>query len=246
MSIYFNGTDQYAFNNTPPPIRGYGTNGVTISAWFNPAAITANPDNIVTFGQQAVGTSTINNFVIRMDGTTGKVAAVAANGTSPTPATSSGAVTINNWYHVTGVFTSNVSRRVVLDGVWETVPGVNPNTNDRTPGAFTDMVVGAYSNIASGAPSNDVEGYIAHVAVWNTVLSQAQIESLAGFNGAVKANPASVQFGNLVGYWPMTDSDNAGVDVINGYNLTLAGGAVYSANNPVVEPSKILLRWQVG
>jgi len=81
---------------------------------------------------------------------------------------------------------------------------------------------------------NGLVGKLAHVAVWNRELTQAEIDSLV----AGDSSPADHPDG-LLEYWPMTDGATGDeVGVINGTVLTMTGTVPTDAeDNPVVGQS---------
>ena len=60
-----------------------------------------------------------------------------------------------------------------------------------------------------------MNGDLAHIAIWNVALTDAEIASL--YNGGIGLDPRYVRSANLVAYWPLIRND---LDYIGGYNLT--------------------------
>lgn len=220
MSLVLDNADDYAVTTTPPVTA----TPLTIAAWVNPNSV-GTLDGIVHIGDAALGTVT-QCFLLRMDAS-GQVNFYAADtaGNSAITTNTTATMTASAWNHAVGISTSAASRRSVLNGNWAES---GTNTTGRTPTGVTDLTLGVFPN--GGSPSNEWNGYIAHVAVWDIALSQAEVEALAG-----GANPLTIQNANLVAYWPMTNSGAVGEDVIGANTLTLSGNTAYSSENPTVD-----------
>ena len=220
MSLLFDNVDDYAVTTTPPVTA----TPLTIAAWVNPNSV-GTLDGIVHIGDAALGTVT-QCFLLRMDAS-GQVNFYAADtaGNSAITTNTTATMTASAWNHAVGISTSAASRRSVLNGNWAES---GTNTTSRTPTGVTDLTLGVFPN--GGSPSNEWNGYIAHVAVWDIALSQAEVEALAG-----GANPLTIQNANLVAYWPMTDSGTVTEDVVGTNDLTLSGNTAYNAAAPTVD-----------
>ena len=99
---------------------------------------------------------------------------------------------------------------------------------DRDPGPIGEITMGAAPNGAS-----DFASLMAECAVWNGVLSDANITSYLAGNVA-----SGIDSANLLGYWPLdTDRDvegtilNEGTDA--GGTLTISN-AVFAADHPTI------------
>ena len=84
---------------------------------------------------------------------------------------------------------------------------------------------------ASGSP---FEGKIAHVAIWSTELSDAEIASLAG-----GTNPLDIQVSSLEAYW---DLETDGSSVLDSNDMTAYNSPTYdAADNPTVNAATTYL-----
>lgn len=102
-----------------------------------------------------------------------------------------GTVSINNWYHVAGIFTSGASRTVYRDGV-NNVTGVVSIGTTTTDGTSIGVQAG---NI--GTPRH-MNGRIAEVGIWNVALTADEIVALAkGFS------PKRIRTRSLIFYVPL-------------------------------------------
>jgi hypothetical protein len=101
------------------------------------------------------------------------------------------------WQHVLVTYQSGQPAKIYVNGVWED----DSNGNQvAMPSNVQTFQIGARRG-GSGAPSNFFYGEMDDVAVWNRVLTVAEIEALAGknsggYNG--RALPATVTPGTLI------------------------------------------------
>ncbi len=84
---------------------------------------------------------------------------------------SSSGYSAGTWYQATGVFTSATSRLIYFDGVAGTA-----DTTNRTPTGIDSIEVGRRDNVSA---VRAFSGDVCEAAVWNRVLSAAEIASLA-------------------------------------------------------------------
>lgn len=148
--------------------------------------------------------------------------AANSGGTNANVSTTTG-YTASTWHHACAVATStNTVRHVYLDGAGKG----SSSSNIRDITAATRIAIGA--QYQAGTYGVDADGKIAHAAIWNIALSDAEVASLAG-----GANPLAVQAANLVAYWPLTADL---VDVVGAVTLTNGGGVTFDgADNPTVD-----------
>lgn len=150
-----------------------------------------------------------------------RIRAANSGGTNADTSTST-SVTQNTWEHACAVISSTTVRSVYRNGGGK----ASSSSNSRNITAATRLAIGAAYQ--AGSYSADTEGKIAHVAVWNIALSDAEVALLAGGD-----NPLTVQSGNLVAYWPLTADL---VDVVGALTLTNGGGVTFDgADNPTVD-----------
>lgn len=217
MSYDFDGSGS-ANLNVATPITALP---FTMMAWFK-------VDN-TTSGHTLVCLGNATDSEIMRLGASGDVAsdpvmfrATNSGGSNANITTSTG-FTASTWRHACAVATStNTVRHVYLDGAGK----VSSSSNIRDITAATRIAIGA--QYQAGVYGADTEGKIAHVALWNIALSDAEVASLAG-----GANPLAVQAANLVAYWPLTADL---VDVVGAVTLTNGGGVTFDgADNPTVD-----------
>lgn len=144
---------------------------------------------------------------------------------------------VNQWAAVGGTWnTTPVSPTVKAykDGNDLTVTVVSGGTQNFP--ALIETVIGREA-IALGQTGRNFDGLVSRVAIWSTVLSDAEMSSL--YNGA---SPLSIQLSNLVCYWPGSvitiDGSQYMEEVVQGKHALLSGGAVWDAENPSLSAFK--------
>jgi hypothetical protein len=159
------------------------TTPMTLSAWVK-RNVTATAQQIVNIGSTGSGNDrwSISYQVADSAAAQTRDAVGSNQGTSSTLAADS------SWHLVTGVFVSATSRACFLDGA-----GKGSNTTSRIPVTPNAIRI-------SGDPSgaNRLDGWIAHVAIWDIDLSDAEVLSL------MTTEPRLVQPTHLMHYWPLT------------------------------------------
>lgn len=132
--------------------------------------------------------------------------------------TSSG-FSAGSWQHAAAVFGSSTDRRAFLNGGSK---GTNA-TSVTDPSGLDSVAVGAFA----GAHTFPMFGLIAHAAIWNIALSDAEVAALAA-----GAHPMMVRPEALVAYWPMFDEHASQIDWVGGVTLTVAGNPTKAASDP--------------
>lgn len=125
---------------------------------------------------------------------TGKVSASAANNNVFAEAQSTTSYSANTWHHVCGVFASNTSRTIYLDGA-----GSATNTTSLTPTLIDIVTIAAARK--SGNVDNYLNGSLAEVAIWNAALTEPEAKSLSA-----GMSPKLVRPQSLVLYVPLIRS----------------------------------------
>jgi hypothetical protein len=187
---------------------------VTIAIWIYPAASGSFYFEL----QQGGGPNFNDRLRLIASGSNVLAQTITENPYSGEPAsTSSGTFTRQAWNHIAGVFASNSSRTVYLNGV---AGATNTTTNIVRP--LTKININAIeftfgSNIAYG------NGIYAEAGVWNVALTAAEIASLAKGMTCDKVRPQSLVF-----YAPLIRNLQ---DVRGGLTITNNNGATVS-NHP--------------
>ena len=209
MSAILDGVDQYfSTGNGNPMIT---TTPFTMACWMYPTDITSA--GVVT-------SVTDNGTDIHMLQPTGSIGgdpvrAGSYDGSWSVAATSTG-YTATTWQHVAGVFTNSTSRAAFLDG-----GGKGTATGSQDPSGMLEFLVGSHKTTGGSY----FDGKIAHVAIWDIALSDAEVAQLAA--GAL---PTAIQSGNLVGYWKLIEN---GTKTTGTRDLTAYNSPTFDSDDPL-------------
>jgi Concanavalin A-like lectin/glucanases superfamily len=174
-------------------------------------SVFARPENTTSGANQAIITSASAgdlNVVYKTSGgfeigSMFVAGLLTTSGTSPT----------GSWAHVGGTYDgTNVA--MFLNGA--------KNTGTDATGVTTSgpAQIGASSNVTIATANNPFSGAIHDVAVWGTILSDAEMRALAfGF-----LRPWQVRPGLLRGYWPLDGYEHPCLDLSIGRNLGVVTG----------------------
>jgi hypothetical protein len=176
MAYNFNGTNQY-LSMASSPASG---SPMTITAWFYPTANTAGA--IVSVGQNSGSHRNQITFIA------GGTMRVYAEGLAIGFADSSATASQNNWAHIGGVYLSESSRTVFLNGG----NSVTNTTNIISQNTATGMQIA--TRTVGGAAGLFFTGRVAEVGIWNVALTAAEIASLADGMTCDKVRPQSLVF----------------------------------------------------
>lgn len=175
------------FFNTNSIITAFG---FTMSIWVKIPSSQVNLF-IMTVADQARGTGTIDMFM-------------APNGNQPgvqtfdgtnQPQAFGGSINDGAWHHIAGQFTSGSSFAIFVDGT-KTSPGANSSA----PTGMDTLTVGGH--YSSGVMGAFINADLAHAAVWNVALADAECVALSK-----GVNPTSIHVLNLQAYYPLYGLD---------------------------------------
>jgi hypothetical protein len=201
MAYDFNGINQ-SLTRASAPVTAVP---LTLACWFNPDLLQDAALCAVNRTGSSVGT-----WFALFTGLAGVVTASTASGGNQSNATTTATYTTGSWNHCCGVFTTNSSRTIYLNGSNEVT-----NTASRTPASLSETIIGARR--ASGIFEAYFNGKIAEVGIWNAALTAQEVASLAKGMTCEKIRPQ-----NLVFYAPLVR------DLINqkgGLTITNNNGA---------------------
>jgi len=216
LSRDFNGSSQYLTASTGLGLTAYP---VTIAGWVWLDALPGSGAFDTLFAITEDTAPTESYFIALND--SGIInGGVGSGGTWADAFATSNAASTGVWFHVAIVITNATTRRTILNGVWAS-SGTSTNSVNVPSGL-------ALVNLARWVDGSEyMDGRLAHWAVWNEALSQAQVEALAA-----GANPLSV--GTPVSYWPIGGSDSPEPDLVGAFPLTLVGSPTQGASGPTV------------
>jgi hypothetical protein len=213
-AVAFDGVDDHVQVATSLGI----SNTYTVEGWFYPTSLTG-PTDIDVFGRTLFSASNISgSYPLWLTLLNGNLLLRTWTGSS-TDQTINAGISTNQWYHIAVTSTKGGTTRLYLNG-----SQIHSYTNANTTTWPSTFTIGA---IRPSRPTSNLpfQGRIDEVRVWNTVLSESDIQNNMFIN--IASPPAS-----LVGYWKFNESsgttayDSAGT----AQNGTLANGAAFNTN----------------
>ena len=186
-SFLFDGINEYIERNNAI-ING---TPATFSAWIKLSSLNL-VQRITTINQKSTTTNVLSIFIDANNKANAQhfdVDGVAALSTT--------VLTTNTWYHIVGVFTSDSSRTIYVNGVSE-------NTNTTVQSAMTGLDYTSFGYISWTTNIQFFNGNIDEVGFFNTNLTAAQITEIYN-NGKPKDLKKHSMVNNLVSYFRMGD-----------------------------------------
>lgn len=194
---------------------------LTIAGWMYPADTTTFKTLVAIVDKDVPD----RWFAVYLDSTAHAVAAARGDAVNDALAVTTATHSASTWIHVAGVFDSNVSRSIFLNGANKVT-----NTNDRTPSGLDRFSIGRHGDSTPGTYMN---GRLAEVCVWNVALSDNEIALLAR-----GINPLRIRAQSLLTYHPLFGNASPEPNLAVGggtYNLA-ATGTIDAADHPPVRP----------
>jgi hypothetical protein len=221
VSRSFNGTNQYLRHSADI----VGSFPLTIACWFDSNNITANQTIIGLYNS-----ANANRYI--------RLFAGGANSGDPlTMQINDGTVTndeaggysANVWQHACGTIDSS-NIEAFLDGVSD---GSTSNTRSY-PSGIDRITLGVRD---SGSQIQFFNGELGEAGVWNVVLTQAEIDSLA-----TGVSPLLIRPSSLIAYWPLIGRTSPEIDIVGGFDQTVTG-ATQAAHPRVIQPSAQIIQF---
>lgn len=186
----------------------------TMACWVYPGNITAF-EAVMSVGVDA---SSNNYHELSLGGNVaGDPVRVRTRDTTNTATTdTSTSYNATSWQHICGVWASTTSRSVYLDG-----GGKTTNTTSRS------ISVSATCLGSRQGTGQWYSGSIAHAAVWDVALTDAEVAILAAGFSPLLMRPES-----LVSYWPIYGNNDPEMDLVGGYGLTVGGTINKATTDP--------------
>ncbi len=215
MSRDFDGSTSYSFVDAAPVTAA----PFTVAAWFRSDSATAAQTVIAI-----VDTAATNSYwELVADGSAGSDPVVfAVHGTSGPrrAATTSTGYTVDQWHHAAGVETNASSRAAYIDG-----GSVGTNGNSATPASIDRVSVGQRRN---SSPTQEFDGQIAHVTIWDIALTAQEIASLAS-----GINPLQMRRANIVYYTPFNGNQDPEQEIVGGNDMTISATTRVGEEPPI-------------
>lgn len=184
---------------------------LTMACWYLSYDTTLADDQVLMDLHASTGARFEHSFVLILSafGGTSFGLIAQASDTASGNASISGALVPWRWQHAAGVFVTATDRRAIRNG-WEKAT----DSTDVIPVGINRTNIGRVAGTTSEA---FMWGRIAHAAIWNVALEDAEVSMLA--KGAL---PTSIRGNALQAYWPLNTA-SAGLEVWNNFNLTPTG-----------------------
>lgn len=207
-------------DNAAPAVTTLAT-GLTLSAWVKFSTVGLLQE-ILTLGSAATNA---NRWTINVSGTNFTQAQARDNAGTGSFANATLAITAGVWYLVTGTFTDDTNRAGYANGA-----------NKGTSAVLRPITAPTNTRVSANPAGNNpvTTGLIAHCAVWNMVLSDADV--LALYTNL----PSSVQVSNLVDYWPMTTGASPEPSIGFGGNSLTVTGTSFNSDDPYGFPPLLM------
>lgn len=192
----------------------------TISAWvYDDGTSTAFPFLVgcSTSGTTAAGTR-LQLYIDNVGLVSSGVNTVAASATA--------ARTVNTWFHACGVHSSATSHAAFLNGG-------NKGTSTAS-GPFPSGMNRTSINAWNGGANVGIAGNIAHAAIWNVALADAEVLELA--NGII---PTRIRPQSLISYWACNARDSGEIDPISRNDMTNYS-STSNANEPRISQASFI------
>ena len=238
MSYQFDGVDDILTDSTNGGV-GLDITTYSIMAWVKVGTIPNSTGHVMG---RATGTHLSNQMMMRLPASDSDVAEhMFRHGTTDDAghayqdsATLQYAVGLTSWNNIIGTYGGSRTPRwdAYIDGAGTFLYG-----NTATPSVVNQTFsIGKVNDNSQRA----FAGRIAHVAIWNRVLTGTEITDLAA-----GGNPLAVAASGLLRYWPLTAAAATQADEQgSGHDLTVSG-ATYSSDDPTVDepPSTTTSAW---
>jgi hypothetical protein len=207
-SLDFDGTNDYA--QADNEITAYP---FTLECWAK--------FDVVGTTQQCLAisdsTSISRNYFINM--VTNKIGMVARNTTSESK-TGTTIVVADTWYHIAGVFASDIDRKLYVNGILEASDTTSVTFNN----VITNQVLMGLHRTST--PTSYLNGKLSDARIWNTERTSAEIYD--NYNKRLIGNETG-----LVGYWKLSEGTSlVAKDFTSNANDATITDAVWIVDEP--------------
>jgi hypothetical protein len=227
MSFFFDGVNDLLTDSTNGGVS-LNVDIYTVMVWAKPVTFGgSNQARLIGRTSSTSRGSSHMNLLFNSDSANTSSAASLnqGRGTGYDRAEGSNAVTLGQWNCIVGTYSGGAVPRAAMY-----VNGAN------TSGTRVDVTGSILYNEASlfalGGVTNTTArsyyGRLAHAAIWNRVLTGAEIAALAAGDTPLVAAPSG-----LLRYWPLTSSGTQVDTQGSGHNLVASGGALYDTDDPL-------------
>jgi len=197
------------------------TTPLTMACWFNSDSAAVN-QTLLWLGDTA---GFQDEFTLWIGAALDKVFAAARHAGPGVYAFSATGYSVSTWHHACAVYTNATSRAAFIDG-----GGKGTNTTSQVPAGIDATAIG---RTGSSKPVTYTSGRIAHAAIYNSALSDAEVWALA--HGAI---PLDIRRQNLVAYWPLT-KEYGDRDIVGQYDMTAYNTPSWGLGPQKIKPRAI-------
>jgi len=133
------------------------------------------------------------------------------------------ALSTGQWYHIVGTYAGGTAS----SGFEVYINGVAVSTHDYESGSFTGMTDNG-ADVIVGKYSNDFDGKIDEVSIFNKALTQAEVTSLYAADPQNAGDAVGIT--NLVGYWKFDEGTGEPQDTSGNDNHGTITGATWTVH----------------
>ncbi len=200
---------------------------VSASIWYYPTSTAVDCELMGMYDNS--GASVLNAVRLECNFSSNNLQFSLRNGTVENQDSGTAAPTLNQWNHIGGTIDSSFLQTVFLNGV---ITGTPFNTGIIFPTGLVSTAIGAF-NFGAGGVGNYTNGYLAHAAFWNVVLTAGEVLALS--KGAL---PSAIRPTALVGYWPLDGLSSPEPDYtgLGSRAMVLQAGPPLAPSGPPVMP----------
>ena len=223
----------------------FGTGSFSIDGWIRVDALPGTTSVLVE--KRRFVSPGAAGYVLSID-STGSLGFTIQDGTNSAAVQTTTPITDSNFHQIAMVVDrTNSNVTIYLDGV------LQQTASTTSVGSVTNtgrLFIGHHS-LDSGTSAVDFNGVIDELEIFNSALTQTQIQAIVNAGSAGKCRSCVTPPPDMVGWWPGDGNPN---DIQNGNNGTLQGGATFapgevaqafsfnaSTNSGVIVPSTSLL-----
>jgi len=211
------GSNSYSGKVSSSPITGGAGTEWTMALFFKAADTSTN---FIPFSCQNTAADGANSAsYLELGGAVGVIPVAVYYGSAAPGVASSASTYTTNWGHICGTFTGNTARSVYINGA-----GKATNSDSPAAASTLDMlIIGGYV-FGGTALANMNGGIMASAAIWDAVLTDAEVLALA-----FGAHPYTIKRANLRFYAPLSGVRDPEIDTIGQLSLTTNGSSAAEA-----------------
>lgn len=224
--VFASASSEYLLDAASPVISSHP---FSMACWFKPVASNVNYSLMISATNSAVGN--LYGLSARGGNTPFTLVAQSLYSSQYSYAAASTGYSAGVWHHAVGVWASNTSRAVYLNG-----GNKGTNSDNRPVSGVQRFAIGCNGRPSPGAFMN---GSILWPAVWDVALTDNEAASLAS-----GINPLLIRPDNLIFFSPLGNLDgDSDIDVVGGVSFSANGTPTWSDDSPtgLIYPSQQII-----